>query len=124
MDDDFRSFASARYLNLETYRRDGSPVRTPLWFVEFERKLYVRTPANTGKIKRIRRNPCVRVVRCNIRGTPRGEWVEGRARLVEGAEAERANRQLLNKYGLQRRLIDFQVWLIRRVGHAVIAIER
>lgn len=124
MDDDFRSFASARYLNLETYRRDGSPVRTPLWFVEFEGKLYVRTPANTAKIKRIRRNPRVRVVRCNIRGTPRGEWAEGRARLVEGAEAERANRQLLNKYGLQRRLIDFQVWLIRRVGHAVIAIER
>ena len=117
-----RLFAGHRYLNLESYRRNGKPVRTPLWFVETEGRLYVRTADTAGKVKRIRHNPRVRVVPSDYRGRPKGDWVDAAARIVAGEEAERANRLLIRKYGLLRKLIDLGIWL-RRLGHVVIAVE-
>ncbi len=105
------AFRGKRYLNLESFRRDGSGVRTPLWFVEAEGALFVRTPGNFAKVKRIQRNPRVRVAPSNMRGTPTGEWMEGTARIVDDAEAERINQLLKRKYSWQRALIDFGSWL-------------
>jgi hypothetical protein len=116
------SFAGQKYLNFESYRRSGKPVRTPLWFVESGGFLYVRTPEDTGKVKRIRRNPRVRIVVSDVRGRPKGDWMEARARIAEGAEAAQANRLLSRKYGLVKRLIDFGTRLRGR-GHIVIALE-
>ena len=99
-------FADGRYLSLETYRKSGEGVRTPLWFVEEKGTLYVRTPEKSGKVKRLRRERRVRLAPCDRGGTPEGEWVEGEARFVEGAEAKRANRLLGRKYGLAKRLGD------------------
>lgn len=118
----FRPFAKRRYLNFESYRRNGNAVRTPLWFVEMNGLLYVRTPDHTGKLKRIRRNPRVRVAVCDIRGRLKGDWVDATAHIVEGAEADHANRLLARKYGLLKLLIDLGTWL-RRHGHVVIAVE-
>ena len=102
----FGEFEGRRYLNLETYRKSGEGVRTPVWFVEAGGSLYVRTPARSGKVKRLRNDPRVRLVPCGRRGEPEGEWVEGKARLVSDAEAEKANRLLGKKYGLAKRLGD------------------
>lgn len=123
MNEPWRAFAHTKYLNLETYRRDGRPVRTPVWFVESQGRLYVGTPNTSGKVKRIRRNPRVRVAPCTMRGTPTGEWVEARARLAEGEEAERADRLLARRYGLSRRLIQWSARL-RGLGRVLLAIER
>jgi PPOX class probable F420-dependent enzyme len=117
-----RSFGGHKFLNLESYRRSGRAVRTPVWFVESDGRLYVRTAEDAGKVKRIRGNWRVRVAACDYRGRLRGEWVEGAGRIVEGEEAERANRLLKRKYGLLRRLIDLGIWL-RGLGHVVIAVE-
>ena len=57
-------FAGQRYLNLESYKRDGTPVQTPVWFAEEEGVLYVYTLANAGKVKRIRRDPHIRIAPC------------------------------------------------------------
>ena len=103
---EFGQFEGRRYLNLETYRKNGEGVRTPVWFVEEHATLYVRTPARSGKVKRLRNDPRIRLVPCGRRGGPQGEWVEGEARLVGGAQAERANRLLGKKYGLRKRLGD------------------
>ena len=54
-------FVNQSYLNLESFRRDGTPVQTPLWFAEDDGVFYIYTLANTGKVKRIRRNPRVRI---------------------------------------------------------------
>jgi PPOX class probable F420-dependent enzyme len=118
----FRPFAKQRYLNFESYRRNGDAVRTPLWFVEMDGSLYVRTPDDTSKLKRIRRNPHVRVAVCDIRGRLKGDWVDATARIVEGPEADRANRLLSRKYGLLKLLIDLGTWL-RRHGYVVIVVE-
>ncbi len=103
-------FVGQKYLNLETYRKSGEGVRTPLWFVEDGGALYVRTSSRSGKIKRLRREPRVRGVPCARRGEPRGRWIEGEARLVEGEEARRANQLLNEKYGPSKRLVDLFAW--------------
>ena len=100
-------FSDRKYLNLVTFRRSGAAVPTPLWFVEEGGVLYVRTPARSGKVKRLRNNPRVRVVPSDGRGNPKGAWIDGRARVVvDDAEAERANRLVHRKYGWRKKLIE------------------
>ena len=102
-----RPFAGARFLSLESYRKNGNAVRTPLWFVEEGGVLYVSTSADSGKVKRLRRNPRVRIVPSNFRGNPRGDWVEAAARFEAAPAAARAQELLVAKYGWQKRLINF-----------------
>lgn len=96
-----------RYVSLETFRRDGAGVRTPIWFAERGGVLYVYTLAGSGKVKRIRNNPLVRIAPCNARGTVHGEWVDARARIVVGEEATQGMALLNARYGWQKRLLDF-----------------
>src|SRR5688572_1609258 len=98
----FAQFADARYLNLESFRRDGTPVKTPLWFAEHEGALYAYTLADAAKLKRIRRNPRVRVVPSDLRGNPRGEWVEAMASTVSGEEERLGHELLRRKYFFKR----------------------
>ncbi len=113
-------FADRRFLSLETYRRNGEAVATPLWFVEDDATLYVRTFAGTFKVKRLHHNARVRVVACDRQGTHEGDWIGGVARLLAAtdAEARRANGLLNRKYGWQKRLSD--LWYARTLGRAVI----
>ena len=101
-------FAGTKYLNMETFRKSGEGVRTPLWFAEGDGVMYARTFERTGKVKRLRREPRVRVVPSDARGTPEGEWVDAEARIVQPGsdEAKRANRLLNRRYGLMKRLIE------------------
>ncbi|MCI0409692.1 MAG: PPOX class F420-dependent oxidoreductase [Acidobacteria bacterium] len=115
-------FSRQRYVNLETYRRDGHGVQTPLWFVERDGVLYMRTPAASAKVKRIRNNPQVRVVPCDVSGNPNGEWVQGRASLIPAKEAEWVNQLVKRKYGLFKRLIDLRSRL-KGTEHVVIAVH-
>ena len=97
MPDAIGQFAKAKYLNLETFRKTGVGVRTPVWFAQdgIARRpfrptqasvFYVYSTPDSGKVKRIRNNPRVRVAPCDIRGNLRGAWVDAHARLCEGAE--------------------------------------
>jgi len=99
-------FERQSYLNLETFKRTGQGVRTPVWFVADGAALYVRTGAESWKVKRVRGNPRVRVVPSDAQGRPLGEWVEAEARLVDGAEADRASRLAGRKYGAMKLAFD------------------
>lgn len=79
-----------KYINLETYRKNGHPVSTPVWFMIDNNMVYVVTSSDTGKAKRLRNNPAVRIMPSGFRGEPKGGWIEGKVRFAEGAEAERA----------------------------------
>lgn len=93
-----------KYVSLETFRKDGSGVATPMWAAPLDGKLVFGTADGSHKVKRIRNNSQVRVAACNANGQQiRGPWFEGKARIVEAAEAERANAALNAKYGLLRR---------------------
>lgn len=114
-------FAGRNYLNLESYRRTGKAVRTPLWFAEEEGVLYVYSLADSGKVKRLRNDPRVRVVPSDLRGNPKGEWMEARAEILDAEGAARGHRLLRQKY-VMKRLFDLLGRLKRR-RHAVIAIR-
>ena len=110
--DPFQPFAGHKYLNLETFRKSGEGVRTPVWFAaapgeEAGRKLYVYTIGNTGKVKRIRNNPRVRIAPCDMRGRLQGGWVDARAEILQGEEAARGMRLLNKKYVPWKQLLDF-----------------
>jgi len=79
---------------------------TPVWFVKDEGVLYVRTVANSGKVKRIRNNSHVRVMPCGVRGEPMGEWVDGEASLVDEATAKHVSKLMGRKYGLQKLMFE------------------
>lgn len=92
--------ASAHYVLLTTYRKDGTPVGTPVWAVARDDKLYVWTDRDSWKVKRIRRNPAVTVRPCGIRGAPRGDVREGTARLLDETETGRVQGMIMRKYWL------------------------
>lgn len=100
-------FAGQDYLNLESYRKTGQPVQTPMWFAEDGGRLYVYTLANAAKVKRVRHNPRVRIAPCTVRGRPKGEWVGATARVVGPEEAARGQALLTRKYGWKKRIGDF-----------------
>lgn len=66
-------FKERKYINLATYRKNGGLVPTPVWFVQDQKGLYVRTIANSGKVKRVRNNPQVQVAVCDARGNLLGD---------------------------------------------------
>ncbi len=99
------TFDRQHYLNLETFRKNGNGVKTPVWFVEDGGTLLVRTDAASGKVKRIRNNPQVHIAPCKIDGALLGDWVEASARLVSGPEIyHKVDRLLGKKYGLMKSL--------------------
>jgi len=99
-------FKNEQYINLETYRKSGQAMPTPVWFVEQDGALYVRTEADAGKVKRIRNNNQVRVVPCGNRGQVKGEWVAGIAQIVDEATSEQINQIMKKKYGLLKAGFD------------------
>jgi uncharacterized protein len=107
MPDPIAQFANGKYLSLETFRKTGVGVRTPLWFAQEGDMFYVYTLPDSGKAKRIRNNPKVRVAPCDMRGNLRGAWVEARARICEGSEAARGQELLRRKYGWIKIVGDF-----------------
>ena len=79
-------FKTHKFLNLETVRKSGVTVATPVWFVERDGKFYVRTVSDAGKVKRIRNNAQVLVAPCTRMGEVTGEWVSGQASIDETPE--------------------------------------
>ena len=107
----------ARYINLETFKKNGEGVRTPVWFAVDEDRLVVFTDGTSYKVKRLRRDSRARVAACDVRGNLRGPFHEGTAELLEpGPDEDRAYRLLTEKYGWQKRLLDVVSRLGGRTG--------
>lgn len=119
MENDFTQFIGHSYLNLETFRRNGTGVQTPVWFVQDGTVLYVQTMDGSGKVKRVKLNTKVRVAPCDMRGGLRGEWQPATAELVDGAEAARVESLLSKKYGLMKFLFGLTA---RKQNNVVIRI--
>ncbi|MFI9405005.1 PPOX class F420-dependent oxidoreductase [Nocardia sp. NPDC052316] len=86
------------YVLLTTFRKDGSPVGTPVWAVADGDKLYVWTVTDSWKVKRLRRNPDVTVQPCSVRGKPHGAVVAGTGRILDQDGTDRVRKLLMRKY--------------------------
>ncbi|CAE6496066.1 PPOX class F420-dependent oxidoreductase [Candidatus Nitrosotenuis uzonensis] len=98
-----------KYINLETYKKNGQAVRTPVWFVVFDEQIFVMTTKNTGKVKRIRNNQDVKIMPCGMRGEPKGEWVTAKARFANESETQKAIQLRHKKYGFRAKLVGMFV---------------
>ncbi|MGE0386090.1 MAG: PPOX class F420-dependent oxidoreductase [Gammaproteobacteria bacterium] len=85
MDDAIRH---ARTISLITFRKDGTPVATPVTPAVVDGTLCTITVADSWKAKRLARNPKVRVAPCTLLGRVLGEYRDGTARVIAGSEAQ------------------------------------
>ena len=103
--DTLDQFHKQKYLNLETFRKSGEGLKTPVWFVQDGESLFVLTLANSGKVKRIRNNGRVNIAPCRMDGKLTGTWVPARARQVtDPAVSTTVDRLLDRKYGLLKKM--------------------
>ena len=101
----FDQLTEQQYLNLETFRKTGLSVRTPVWFVMEGETVYIRTVANSGKVKRIRNCGLVNLAPCKMDGALLGDWFPAVAREVKDVDIARKVDHLLDqKYGLMKKM--------------------
>ena len=100
-------FNRQKYLNLETFRKSGINVRTPVWFVQEGNTIFVRTIADSGKVKRIRNNSQVNIAACKVDGSLLGDWEQAKAKeVVDENTDKKVDRLLDKKYGLMKKMFS------------------
>ena len=103
---DISEFATHRYMNFATFRKNGAEVKTPVWFAVLDGKVYAYTTGKAGKVKRLRNSSRARIAPSDVRGNPLGEWRDTNARIItEPGLKERAYAELKKKYGWQVSLL-------------------
>lgn len=95
---------SGKYLLVTSYRKDGTPVATPVWVIRDGDALGAWTAADSWKVKRIRRRADVLVGPCDLRGNPTGDQVPATAEIADTATTARYRTLIARKYGIVGRL--------------------
>ena len=100
--------SNVTYIAMETFRKNGEGVITPVWVTGENDQLFVWTDLDSWKVKRIRKDNRVRVCESDSRGNPKSEWLDAKARIIDTEEAvQKAQTQFLSKYGIQFRGFKF-----------------
>jgi len=107
-----------KYLSLTSFKRDGTGVATPVWFVIENGRLLIHTDPESFKAKRIRRNPSVMIAPCSGTGRLRGERVPANAEFLPESEMDRVARLLKRKYRIDRVLILPLYRMVQRLNGA------
>jgi PPOX class probable F420-dependent enzyme len=106
---------------LTTFKRDGTPIGTPVNIAVDGDRTFVRTFETAWTLKRIHNNPEVETAPSTWRGRPTGPAIRARARVLEGEESAYAGRLLARKHPILHR---FLVPLVHRLrGNETIHIE-
>ncbi|MCX8558275.1 PPOX class F420-dependent oxidoreductase [Mycolicibacterium mucogenicum] len=116
MSTDWDAVGRANYVSFTSFRKDGTPVSSPVWIAPADGKLYFFSEVGAYKVKRIRRNPSVTLQPCDIRGkvTAGAPVIEGTARILDFADSPKVRKILNRKYWLLGPLSEFGVWITRR----------
>jgi PPOX class probable F420-dependent enzyme len=108
-----KDIARFKRVLLVTYRRDGTPVPTPVWAAQAGGVLYVRSERASGKVKRLRRDPRLLVAPCTVRGAPLGAPFEASGTVLDDEQERVAERALATRYGFGRALFERAMDLMR-----------
>lgn len=103
----FDEVATAKYILLTTFTKDGRPKPTPIWAAPDGDRLVVITEADAWKVKRIRNTPRVTVAACDVRGTPKGEAVEAVATILDKSRNGAVYDAIGKRYGLVGKTFNF-----------------
>jgi len=123
MDSRFDQFIDQKYLSLETYKRDSTPIQTPVWFVTENDQIYITTKETTGKVKRLRNNQNARIAVCSMKGDIKSDWVDvGLEKIPEESDVEKIVKLRKKKYGFSARLISmFTSQKGKTVAYSIVA---
>ena len=123
MDSRFDQFIDQKYLSLETYKRDSTPIQTPVWFVTENDQIYITTKETTGKVKRLRNNQNARIAVCSMKGDIKSNWVNvGLEKIPEESDVEKIVKLRKKKYGFSARLISmFTSQKGKTVAYSIVA---
>ncbi|MEV8540474.1 PPOX class F420-dependent oxidoreductase [Streptomyces sp. NPDC051572] len=115
------------HVSLTTFRRNGQAVPTPVGGLAQDGALYVLTPPETGKVKRIRNNPQVTIAPCNMKGTVPADApaVRATARLLDPAETARVQEMMRRRFFMYRlvHLLDRALGRERRLVAIAVTID-
>jgi PPOX class probable F420-dependent enzyme len=118
---DFAGLRGARQCLVVTFKRSGEPVPTPVNFgLSDEGKLYFRCEPYVAKIRRLRRDPHVRVCPCSFRGKPLGPSAEATARVLSDSETEPAHAIIAANWDPASRVLERG---IDRIGVELVYVE-
>ena len=98
---------SEEYISLETYRKNGKSVKSPVWFVIENDLLYIITRSQTGKIKRLKNNLQVKFALCTMKGKITGEWISGTVKILDEKQTKEAVKMRDKKYGFLAKIAKF-----------------
>jgi len=111
---DLRAVRSARTILLTTYRRDGTPVETPVSIAFESGRAFFRSYDKAWKTKRLRNNPHVEIAASTLRGKRTGPLIHARAALLDGEQARIAAKALARRHRLLQAIL---VPLAHRLMH-------
>ena len=94
-----------KYLSVISFKRDGTGVATPVWFVTENGRALVKTDAGSGKVKRISRNAGVMIAPCTATGRLRGEPMPARAELLPDSDINHVDQLMARKYRVDKVVI-------------------
>ena len=108
------SLRDTKTILLTTYKKDGTPVATPVSIAFDGERAFFRSYDKAWKTKRLRNNPEVEAAPSNLRGKVTGDSIHGRAQLLAGDDAKRAARAIArNQRVLQGVLVPITHRLMR-----------
>lgn len=96
----FADVATAKYILLTTFTKDGKPKPTPIWAAPDGDRLVVITEADSWKVKRIRNTPRVTIAPCDVRGNVKGEAVDATAAILDPSRTGAVYAAIGRRYGL------------------------
>jgi PPOX class probable F420-dependent enzyme len=108
---------------LQTRKRDGSWVGTPVNLAVADGCGYFATPADSAKVKRLRNFEAVEVAPCTARGRPTGRERAGRARRLSGDEADAAAAALRRRHPFVHRFLVPLELALKRTHNAYYEVE-
>jgi PPOX class probable F420-dependent enzyme len=105
MGNDLALLRSAKTILLTTYKRDGTPVATPVSIAFARDRAFFRSYDKAWKTKRLRNNPQVELAASTLRGKSTGPPVQARATLLDGEQARVAARALARRHRVLQGLL-------------------
>lgn len=116
----FQDLGNAEFVSIESFRKNGSSVKTPVWITQEDGKLYCWTVPTTWKVKRIRNHPQVNLAMCDRTGNIESDWVSACGRILDDPqEVKKQAGRMANKYGLFFRMFQL-MGMLRHTNNVAI----
>lgn len=116
----FQDLSDATFVSIESYRKNGTGIKSPVWMTHEDGKLYCWTGADSWKVKRIRNNPEVKLAESDAQGTLKSEQVPALGKVLDAPQDVKTQvGRMAKKFGIQFRMFQL-MGMFRRSKYVAI----